>query len=406
VADSIEEAKTNLAGSERVSRFEGWVPRRRLRDLASELGAATAGRAALRAFAPYEVERVRSGEEEVPVLLKKRFFFSSFERLVLSYGTPLYGTVDPTPFVAFFFVLLFSIMFGDAGQGFLIMCAGILLRLGHLPALRKWKAFGPILVGAGIGSMAMGFLTGTTFANEERSLSAALLGRPVDRFLTLMPSGGVEKILAFFGFTLGIGAVVNSLGLIFNIVNKLRTGRVGEAFFSKTGLVGAAFFWWSAGIAVRAATGGSLAWFDILGLGLPLLGLMFEEPLARLVDGRREEGDGAFAFAVKCFVGFLEAISYYISNSLSFLRVGAFALSHAVLSFIVFALATMVRDRAGGGFFWEILVVVIGNAIILVLEGMIVAIQVVRLQYYEFLSKFLTETGRPFAPFKFAYRKE
>ncbi|MBL8967519.1 MAG: hypothetical protein JNG85_10935 [Spirochaetaceae bacterium] len=91
---------------------------------------------------------------------------------------------------------------------------------------------------------------------------------------------------------------------------------------------------------------------------------------------------------------------------MSFLRVGAFALSHAVLSFIVFAMGDLVRTRAPGGLFWEILVVIIGNAVILVLEGMIVAIQVVRLQYYEFFSKFFTETGTLFSPFRFEYPKE
>jgi V/A-type H+-transporting ATPase subunit I len=94
----------------------------------------------------------------------------------------------------------------------------------------------------------------------------------------------------------------------------------------------------------------------------------------------------------------LESAIYYISNSVSFLRVAAFALAHTVLSAIIFLMAGMVGG-APGGIALKILVVLIGNSIIIILEGLIVTIQVVRLQYYEFFSKFFNETGEEFAPF-------
>jgi len=110
---------------------------------------------------------------------------------------------------------------------------------------------------------------------------------------------------------------------------------------------------------------------------------------------------GFLVFFMEGFVEILETISTYVSNTVSFLRVGAFALSHAVLSFIVFTLSSMVAKQAIVGPAMGILVAVFGNLIIIVLEGMIVAIQVVRLQYYEFFSKFFTETGIPYTPFRF-----
>ena len=85
---------------------------------------------------------------------------------------------------------------------------------------------------------------------------------------------------------------------------------------------------------------------------------------------------------------------------MSFLRVGAFALSHAVLSFIVFKLT----DLVGGYLSMGLFVSIIGNVIIILLESLIVSIQVIRLQYYEFFSKFFTETGVEFKPFKFEYK--
>jgi len=144
-----------------------------------------------------------------------------------------------------------------------------------------------------------------------------------------------------------------------------------------------------------------------VGLGLPLALMIFEVPLASLVDRRPiPAGDGAAAFVIGGFVTVLESVSYFLSNSLSFLRVGAFALSHAVLSFIVFTMGDLIREWAPGGLVWEVLVVLIGNSVILFLEGLIVVVQIVRLQYYEFMSKFLTETGRPFAPLRFTFAKE
>ena len=97
-------------------------------------------------------------------------------------------------------------------------------------------------------------------------------------------------------------------------------------------------------------------------------------------------------------VELIEVVSGYLSNTVSFVRVGAFALSHAVLNFTILTLTEMVGGpRSIGG----IIVLIAGNALIIVLEGMIVAIQVIRLQYYEFFSKFFHETGKEFKPFRF-----
>jgi V/A-type H+-transporting ATPase subunit I len=406
VAASVEEAKLSLESSAQAYKLQGWAPARDVDRIAKAIAARTEGRVALRAYAPSELDSVREGGEEVPVLLQSRALIASFERMVLSFGTPQYGSVDPTPFVTVFFILFFTIMFGDLGQGFLILAGSLAIYFGIWQSLAKWKIFG-------LGSMLMGLLTGSCFTFENllvpltRSISGALFGHPMDRFLSLMPEGGSNKILVFFGFTLALGIVANSTGLVINIIDRIRARKIGEALFSKTGLSGALFFWWAIGIGARAVLGSKPAWFDALGLGLPLLGLIFEDALADVVEGRRHVNeDGAFAAGVKGFVAVLESVSYFLSNTLSFLRVGAFALSHVVLSFIVFTMGDMVRQAPVAGIIWQLLVVLFGNAIILFLEGLIVAIQVVRLQYYEFLSKFLTETGESFVPFKFQFRKE
>jgi V/A-type H+-transporting ATPase subunit I len=143
VASAIEEARILLQASDRAYRLTGWAPAGEVAKIADSIGARAGGRVALRSFVPNELESVRAEEEEVPVRLKRRAFVSSFERMVLSFGIPKYGAVDPTPFVSVYFVVFFTIMFGDLGQGFLILAASLAVHCGIIPSLKKWREFSP-----------------------------------------------------------------------------------------------------------------------------------------------------------------------------------------------------------------------------------------------------------------------
>jgi V/A-type H+-transporting ATPase subunit I len=316
--------------------------------------------------------------------------------------------------VAFFFTLLFGIMFGDVGQGFVLFLAGWVTGRRGLKALRKFKNYSTPLISVGLASMVMGFLNGEVFANEElligptRALTGFITGHPVDRILTLMPlaekGGSVTKLFYFFGFTIAVGIVFNSIGLLINILNQISLKKYERAFFSKTGVSGLLLFWYAISIAIRCLLGGRFAWFDGIGLAVPVFCIFFGPVLWRAFAGERPVlEEGLTVFIMEGIVEILETVSTYISNTVSFLRVGAFALSHAVLSFIIFTLSEMVMEAAGNiaGPAAFLLVMIFGNTVIILLEGMIVAIQVVRLQYYEFFSKFFTETGMEFSPFRF-----
>jgi V/A-type H+-transporting ATPase subunit I len=372
----------------------------------------TSGRVAIRVFEPNEVREVKSGNEIVPTALKHGRFVSSFERLIISYGAPLYGTIDPTPIVAVFFIVLFAIMFGDVGQGLVIFLIGFILSKAGIKGTEKWKVFAPIFEAVGLASAIAGILYGSVFCNDkimnpiERTLTAFIFGTPRDRVVPILPEGSVNRLFVFFGFTVGVGVLLNSIGLIINLFNQIHLRRWEKAFFSKTGLAGALLFWYSLFFAVRLSSGGSALFADVIGFCLPLLALLFGSPLMRLFAGKRPVLEhGIFSFVIEGFVELLETISYYLSNTISFLRVGAFALAHVVLSLIVFTMSELLGERLPGGLFFSTLVMVTGNIIIIGLEGMIVAIQVVRLQYYEFFSKFFAETGEIFSPFTFAYKR-
>jgi V/A-type H+-transporting ATPase subunit I len=412
MADMVERLKGRLAATKNVYVLSGWVPADQVAPLVAELEKLTESRVAIRAFNPEEVAGIREGKTKVPVSLEHGSFVKGFERVVFSYGAPLYGTIDPTPFVAFFFTVLFGIMFGDLGQGLVLFLLGILAGRKSVKLLANFRHFSSPLMAVGISSMIMGLLNGEVFTNEElltgptMAVTGLLTGKPVERILHLMPEkDNLEKLFYFFGFTIGVGVILNSIGLLVNIINQYTLKKYEKAFFSKTGLAGLLLFWYAVFIALRVIAGGGLAWFDIPGLALPGAGIFFGPLIWRIIAGKRPVLEhGLLVFIMEGFVEILETASTYISNTVSFLRVGAFALSHAVLSFIVFTLSGMVRELPVGPLF-ALLITVFGNAVIILLEGMIVAIQVVRLQYYEFFSKFFTDTGVEFTPFRFRGEK-
>ncbi len=408
----IKELRSHLQSTASACRLSGWMPAAKQEEAVKALEELTEGRVAIVAREPEERKGVASGKEKVPVSIEHGGFVGGFIRMVFSYGAPLYGNIDPTPFVAFSFVLLFGLMFGDVGQGFVLLLLGFLTARKSLPFFGGFSRFSAPLKGVGISSMCIGLLNGEVFANEHllvrptRFITGLLTGHEMDRIISLMPEkGNMDRLFVFFGFTIAVGILLNSIGLIINILNLLNQKKVDDALFSKTGLSGALFFWWAVGLAVRVLLGFGIGLWDVFGFGLPLFFLVTGHVWWRLFTGVRPVFEHGFlTFAMEGFVEILESVSSYVSNSVSFLRVGAFALSHAVLSFIVFTLANMVAGSETLGPLYSFLVMFLGNTVIIVLEGLIVAIQVVRLQYYEFFSKFFTDTGIEFDPFRF--RKE
>jgi len=413
MALAAEQLKSRLVSTSSIYLLSGWVPSDTVSRVAADLAKITGGRTAIRIYAPDEIPEVRQGGEKVPVSLKHGEFIRGFEGVVSSYGTPVYGSIDPTPLVAVFFTILFGIMFGDLGQGFVLLLAGLLTGKYGPRALAKFKSFSSPLIAVGISSMVMGLLTGEIFTSENllsvpvRALTTALTGSPMDRILTIVPlaekGGSVKKLFYFFGFTIGIGVILNSLGLLINIINCCIMRKYERAFFAKTGLAGLLLFWYAIFIALRCIFGGRFERFDFAGLFIPVLCIFFGPLIWRCIARERPILEhGLMAFIMEGFVEVMETASGYISNTVSFLRVGAFALSHGILAYIVFRFTEELANTGNpAGSISAMMVLVLGNAIIIVLEGMIVAIQVVRLQYYEFFSKFFTETGIEFSPFRF-----
>ena len=374
IAVQIEDVTRRLESTELVYRITGWIPASETEKYMKGLDELTESRIAIRAYEPYEVPSVMSGKEQVPVKLTHGKLVKSFERMIFSYGAPVYGAIDPTPFVAVFFTILFGIMFGDFGQGMFFVIAGILMACNVIK-VGGWNKFAPIFMSIGVSSSIMGLLTGEFFGTETvlepfAEWVTGFFGTPHAPILHLMPSADPKSIYVMFGVfgvAVAIGFVINTCGLVLNIINNLRGKHYAEALLGKNGLAGAVFFWYVIALVLRIV----LTKHAVAAFG---------------------------TYVISSVVEIIEVISGYLSNTKSFVRVGAFALSHAVLNFTILTLTNMV---GGPGTVGGVIVLIAGNALIIVLEGMIVAIQVIRLQYYEFFSKFFHETGKEFKPFKF-----
>lgn len=406
IAAQIVDVQNDLESTSLVYRITGWIPSDSCHSMMKDMDKLTEGRIAIRVYNPFEVPSVINGTEQVPVRLKHGKLVGAFERMIFSYGSPVYGAIDPTPFVALFFTILFGIMFGDAGQGFIFLLMGILMALKVIK-VGGWNKFAPIFMAIGTSSMIMGLLTGEFFGNEEvlRPVSLAitgLFGEPHAPILHLMPDGSAHSIktmFMFFGVTVGVGFIINSVGLVLNIINNIIMHKIPKALFGKNGLSGAVFFWYVVVMVIRIVVSGhAVNLADGIVIGVTLFVTMFSEPIHRIMEHEKPVFEnGLFAAVIEGVVELLETLISYMSNSISFIRVGAFGLAHAVLGFIILTLSEM----AGPAY---LAVMLVGNAIVVVLEGMIVAIQVIRLQYYEFFSKFFNETGREFKPFSFDYK--
>lgn len=321
-----------------------------------------------------------------PTKLKNPRIFKPFEMFIRMYGLPNYQEFDPTIFVAVTYSIIFGAMFGDVGQGLCLFIGGMLLY--------KFKKLNlaAIVGSCGIFSTIFGFCFGSVFGFED--VIEPLWLRPTEAMTTLPFIGNLNTVFVV-AVALGMGLVI--LMMVFHIINSLRAKQLGEALFDTNGVAGLVFYGAVAAVVVLYMTGNALPAGIVLVVMfvVPLLVIACKEPLTNKLNKKKEliEG-GKGMFVVQAFFEMFEVLLSYCSNTLSFVRIGAFAVSHAAMMQVVMMLA-----GAENGGTPNIIVVIIGNLIVLGMEGLIVGIQGLRLQYYEFFSRFYKGDGREFKPY-------
>ncbi len=312
-----------------------------------------------------------------PTRLKNPRILKPFEMFVEMYGLPAYNEMDPTLFVAVTYTLMFGIMFGDVGQGACLLAGGILLY-----RFKNMRLAG-IVGAAGIWSVIFGFLYGSVFGFED--ILPALWMKPMDNIMTTL-------MLA-----VGFGAALILFAMILNIINAVRAKEYGKLIFHQSGLAGLFCYGFVVVCVLLYITGNGIPATVLIctATGLPLIAILLKEPLSRLVEGKKSifpEGSKVM-FLVEALVEGFDVILSYATNTISFVRVGAFALSHAGMMGVVMTLAGLEKGNPN----W--IVVVLGNLLVAGLEGLIVGIQVLRLEYYEMFSRFYSGSGKPFISF-------
>lgn len=319
-----------------------------------------------------DIDYVIEDTGEAPTKLKNNIFIKPFELLVKMYGVPNKNEIDPTWFVALSTFLMFGFMFGDIGHGLIFFLIGLILML------RK-KDYGAILFAGGVSSIIFGILYGSIFGKEE--IIKPILISPMNSINTMLVYGII------------VGTILILLAMIINIVNGIKNKDYKKIFIDENGIAGILLY-----ILVLSCLGYyvlngkmliSINIIVIVSVILVLI-IMFNEQISNLIAKKKKSST---PFIEKVFE-IIEMLLSFLSNTISFLRLAAFAINHAGLCMAVYLLADM---STGAG---NILIAIIGNIIVLVLEGLIVGIQTLRLEYYELFSRFYEGSGQEYKSIK------
>jgi V/A-type H+-transporting ATPase subunit I len=365
VESRLLRAGDELGYTRRTVAIGGWVPQRRLTELREILDGVCSGGVILR--------HARARGEETPVLFFNPALIRPFQRFLSILGTPTYGEVEPTPLLALGFLVLFGMMFGDVGHGLVLLAGGVVLR-----RYSRFRDAGLIVAEVGVFAALFGLLFGSIFGRED--LFAPLWFSPFHDIPRLMLASLV----------LGVSLIL--IGLLLRILNGLRVERIRAVLTDRFGVAGLVFY--AGGLATAVLVyRGDLPAASLLWLAAPLAAV-FCHPFA---EREAMRWTPTAMLLAEGGIEVLETVLGFLANTFSFLRVAAFGLAHVGLFMAVFALADQVRQVPLGPL-WVALVHVAGNAVILVLEGLVVSIQAVRLEFYEIFSKFFRGTGVTYRP--------
>ncbi|MGN1339728.1 MAG: V-type ATP synthase subunit I [Oscillospiraceae bacterium] len=343
----------------------------------------------------------KNASPDVPVMLRNNVLFRPFEMFVKMYGLPVYNGFDPTPYVAVTYCLMFGMMFGDVGQGLLVSLLGLVLTKFTKNGLA------PIMTRIGLFSAAFGVVYGSVFGLEtiitpffHRENVWKMLG------YKQQPENIFQVATTLLIVALCIGIILIMLSMLFNTILNFRKRNLGEALFSVNGVAGLVFY-----VSLVAAAGGMFMFgvnlfhpaYIICLIVLPLALIFFKHPLSNLVMGvKSTEKVSVGNFIIENFIELFEAALSFLSNTMSYLRIGGFVLSHAGMMLVV---AQLAGTNVPGAEITAstVIIYIIGNIIVMAIEGLLVGIQVLRLEFYEIFNRFYDGSGKSFRPVEVSF---
>ncbi|WP_297240877.1 V-type ATP synthase subunit I [uncultured Flavonifractor sp.] len=328
-----------------------------------------------------------------PTKLKNPFLGRVFQPFLEMYGLPSYHEKDPSLLMAVTYCLFFGIMFGDLGQGLCLALLGLVL------TKVKGMWLGSIITCCGLSGALFGCVYGSVFGFED-----ILPGFKIMEETRLGGLGVVSNVLLLLVLSIALGIFMLLLVMAVNIMNGIKQRNFEKIFFGPNGAAGMVFY---AGVLIAAlaavAFGVNLLTpaYVLPVLVLPLALMLFREPLSHLAAGDPEWRNFSLGEVLGTGVFELfETLLSYLTNTLSFMRIGAYAITHVGLMLVVHMLAQLAGGVGGPV---GIVILVAGNAFVMGFEGLLVGIQVLRLEFYELFGRFYDDGGVPFTPKKIDY---
>jgi V/A-type H+-transporting ATPase subunit I len=362
------ELSRRAQGAHRHGRYAaivGWTPDDALEQTRSRLAAA--GAALVELPPPRWVEP--------PTLLAESRGVRRFRPLVDTYGAVRYADVDPTPFAAVAFVVMFGMMFADVGHGLLLAALGLWLRVTTRPPFASYRELWAFPVAAGLTAAFFGLLYGEAFG-------------PTGLVPTVWVSP-TEEPVELLGAAIGVGAALLTASYVLGTLNRWREGGPLAALLAPSGIAGILLFLGIGVVTAGVALGSTVAVVAgcaASGTGIALLATGF----------KLEAGRGAAA-VTQATVEVLDAVIRVVANAISFARLAAFGLMHAALAAVVFDAASALWGPLGASVL-AVAVFVVGNALTFALEALVAGVQALRLEYYELFSRVFAGEGHRFSP--------
>jgi len=386
----------STGGNDLIAVIMGWVPKKFAKNLAKNITELTNGKCSIK------IEKPEKGDLP-PTSLKRGDLLKPFEAITAQYGIPNYFELDPTKLVAFIFPLLFGLMFGDVGQGLVIMIAGgIMIYKTHrtIPKIIFW---------CGLGALLCGFLYGEFFGYSFKELGwfPPLLSHLPNIFTFLPaynPTGASlieSNFILLIKFSLLIGTFLLLLGYFLKAINSYRSKKYEEILGSSLPtMLFIAFFMYCFfifGLSFNEYLIPSpltLGLIPLVFILIPILFLLFGKVLLSLFKKFKElHEESKKSIFGESLLNVWETGLGFISNISSFLRIFALIMSHWALNMVFRTIA----DMSTPGF--SIVLIIVGNALIIIIETVLVLTQGIRLTFYEWFGKFYQGNGIKFSPF-------
>lgn len=381
--------KDSFHNTKNTAIFSGWVPADQAKSIEAAIRAVSNGQCIVEWTAAAEVKGV-----PVPVEMDSPKALAPFSRIVSNYSTPEYGAVNPVFFTTAAFMCMFGLMFADVGQGLVLLLIGLLGSLAYKRNPLKKEGLITsnlchLLVFLGISSMAFGALFGSYFGFSW------LPPLWFNYHHVVEGEGGngiINDIYDILGITIRFGFIVIVTGLALNWINLARKRQWVTLVMDKYGLLGGWMYiigFWGAsyfvGSGYKSFPPGS---FFIIALLVPAVLMLLRGPMEALAEHAPFKLD-----IMDWIVNLLEVFSGYLSNTLSFMRVAGLGIAHVSLMAAFQSMAGMTSNPV-----FYFIIIALGNALVIAIEGLSAGIQALRLNYYEFFTKFFTGKGVAYKP--------